>query len=161
MIACSNRTSQGVSVCTTKFSDWFSILEKVALCKSWTICGGTRKIRQISSTPNCRVERNWLSSGGNEIDLYCIPSSSTATLWALFAPPYTNVQLSRIFCGSFKTPGCSSTPLGCAPFLKKEEPYFSTASVVPRLFFIMAIGENPTSPLNPSPGMCRISSFLK
>ena len=31
--------------------------------------GGTRKMRQISFTPNCLVERNWLSSGGSEIAL--------------------------------------------------------------------------------------------
>lgn len=82
---------------------------------------------------------------------------------AFRAPPYAFVQLSRIFCGSFSTPGCSRTPAGCAPFLKKALPYRSTAMTAPSAFFIIAIGEKPTSPLNPRPGMlqCETGAQIK
>lgn len=52
----------------------------------------------------------------------------------------------------FHNAGMFQHTTGCAPFLKKDEPYLSTAMEVPRLFFIMAIGEKPIRPLNPSPG---------
>ena len=51
----------------------------------------------------------------------------------------------------FHNAGMLQHTTGCAPFLKKEEPYLSTAMEVPRLFFIMAIGEKPIRPLKPSP----------
>ena len=69
MMPCSMRTSHGVRECITKFSDWYSMLENVALDRSATRCGGTRKMRQISVTENCFVSKNWLSSGGREIGL--------------------------------------------------------------------------------------------
>ena len=52
-------------------------------------------------------------------------------------------------------------PVSFDIFRKKLLPYRSTARVVPRAFFIMAIGEKPTSPLKPSPGMWKISSLRK
>lgn len=45
--------------------------------------------------------------------------------------------------------------------LEKAELYLSTAIEVPRLFFIMAIGENPIRPLKPRPGTWKISSLRK
>lgn len=59
------------------------------------------------------------------------------------------LEVCRIVRSPFNnTPGCSSTPLGCAPFRNQLLPYFSTVSVVPSAFFIMAIGEKPNRPLN-------------
>ena len=46
-----------------------------------------RKMRHISFTPNCLVDRNWESSGGREMGLYDMPSSRTATRCAFPAPP--------------------------------------------------------------------------
>ena len=75
-----------------------------------------------------------------EIGAYFIPSSRTATLFALAEPPKAACQDSLTFSGSFRTPGCSSTPPGAAPLAKNLEPYSSQAIERPMAFFAIAIG---------------------
>ena len=65
----------------------------------------------------------------------------------------STTSLALTFDGSFRTPGCSRTPPGFAPFAKKLAPYSSQASVIPTAFFAIAIGEYPISPSNPNPGI--------
>ena len=72
--------------------------------------------------------------------MYFIPSSSTATLPELDEPPNWLCQASRTLCGSLIVPGCSSTPLGAAPFAKNLLPYSPVAIARPMAFFAMAIG---------------------
>ena len=90
-----------------------------------------------------------------EMGVYFIPSSRTAILFAFCEPPNWLCHASRTFCGSLITPVCSSTPLGAAPFAKNFAPYSSQAIAMPIAFFAIAIGEYPTSPSKPNPGMCR------
>ena len=92
-----------------------------------------------------------------EIGVYFMPSSKTATLCEFDVPLNAAFQLSRILTGSFTVPGCSSIPPGVAPFAKNLAPYSSQAIAIPIAFFAIAIGEYPTSPSKPSPGMCSTS----
>lgn len=62
-------------------------------------------------------------------------------------------QCSLNLAGSFIVPGCSSTPEGAAPLAKNLAPYSSVAIASPIAFFAIAIGEYPTSPSKPSPGI--------
>lgn len=73
--------------------------------------------------------------------VYFMPSSSTATLWALELPPKPAFQLSRIASGFFTVPGYSRIPLGVAPFAKNLAPYSSVAMDRPIAFLAIAIGE--------------------
>ena len=68
-------------------------------------------------------------------------------------PPDADVQLSLTLYGSFTVPGCSRIPPGVAPLAKNFAPYSSQAMVMPIAFFAIAIGEYPTNPSNPRPGM--------
>ena len=154
----SHLITQGSSVYFTNSSDWCSMLENVACSRSPIMWGGMRKRRAISSVWNFLVSRNCACSGGIDIDVYFIPSSRTATLPALPLPPNCDCQASLILDGSFSVPGCSRTPVVAAPFAKNLAPNSSQAMAIPTAFFAMAIGEYPTMPSNPSPGICSTSS---
>ena len=117
-------------------------------------------IRHISSSWNFLVSRNWLSSGVMDIGVYVAPSSRTATFAALELPENPWFHDSLIFEGSFTVPGIESIPDGVAEFLKKVLPYSSVAIESPIEFLAMAMGEYPTSPSKPSPGIWRTSSGL-
>ena len=86
------------------------------------MCGGMRKIRAISLIWNFRVSKNCACSGLTEMGVYFMPSSSTATLLALRAPPKVCCQDSRTRDGSLIVPGCSNTPPGAAPLAKNDAP---------------------------------------
>ena len=154
---CSHRDTHGSSVYFTNSRLCCSMFEKEDLSRSPTICGGTRNILAISLIWNFLVSRNCACSGEMEMGVYFIPSSRTATLLALWLPPKVDCQLSLTRAGSLIVPGCSSTPLGCAPLAKNFAPYSSQAIAIPMAFFAMAMGEYPTSPSNPRPGICRTS----
>ena len=154
---CSHLTTQGSSVYFTNSNDCCSIFEKLDLSRSPTICGGTLNILAISLIWNFLVSRNWACSGDMDIGVYFMPSSKTAILFALPLPPKVACQLSLTLAGSLIVPGCSSTPEGAAPFAKNLLPYSSVAIASPMAFFAIAIGEYPTSPSKPSPGICSTS----
>ena len=63
------------------------MLEKVLRLRSPIRCGGTRKIRQISSTWNFRVSRNCASLFGSEMGVKDMFSSRMATFEPLEEPP--------------------------------------------------------------------------
>ena len=81
------RTSQGRMVWTAKEMFWLSMLENVARSRSPIMCGGTRKMRQISVTWNLRVSRNCASLLGMDRGVNVMPSSSTATRPVFPEPP--------------------------------------------------------------------------
>ena len=138
---CSHLDTHGSRVYFTNSRLCCSMLEKLLFSRSPTMCGGTRKILAISLIWNFLVSRNCACSGEMEIGVYFIPSSKTATLLALWLPPKVDCQLSLTLDGSFSVPGCSSTPLGCAPLAKNFAPYSSQAIAMPMAFFAMAMGE--------------------
>ena len=154
---CSHRDTQGSRVYFTNSNDCCSILEKLLFSRSPTMWGGTRKMRAISLIWNFLVSRNCACSGEIEMGVYFMPSFSTATLLAFWLPPKVCVQLSLTRLGSLIVPGCSSTPLGCAPLAKNFAPYSSQAIAMPMAFFAIAMGEYPTRPSNPRPGICSTS----
>ena len=85
---------------------------------------------------------------------YLSPSSNTAIWWELTLPRNSLFQLSRTLSGFFNTPGCSNIPLGEASLAKNFAPYSSVAIPSPTAFFAMAMGEYPTIPSYPRPGIC-------
>ena len=88
---------------------------------------------------------------------FFIPSSSTATFPLFALPPNCDIHASRTRAGSLIVPGCSRTPEGAAPFANNFAPYSSVAIARPIAFFAMAIGEYPTRPSKPRPGIWRTS----
>ena len=138
---CSHLTTQGSSVYFTNSRDCCSILEKLDFSRSPTMCGGTLKIRAISLIWNFLVSKNCACSGEMEIGVYLSPSSRTAILLLFAGPPNWLIHDSLTLCGSLIVPGCSSTPLGAAPFAKNLLPYSSVAIASPMAFFAIAIGE--------------------
>ena len=97
-------------------------------------------MRAISLIWNLRVSKNCACSGEMEIGVYFMPSSNTATLFALELPPKAEFQLSLTRSGSLITPGCSKMPPGVAPFAKNLAPYSSQAIAMPMAFLAIAIG---------------------
>ena len=86
-MACSMRTSHGRMVWTAKEMFCDSIFENVARSRSPIMCGGTRKMRQISVTWNLRVSRNCAASLGMLMGVKVMDSSRMATLPELAEPP--------------------------------------------------------------------------
>ena len=144
--AASHRQTHGARLYITKFKLCSSMLLKVARSRFCTKWGGTRKMRQISSTVNFRVSSSWLSCGFTEIGVKRSPSSRMATLPLFRAPPYAALQDSRRRSTSLMTPGCSSTPMGAAPLAKYRPEYSSAASPDPMALRHAAMGDSPTRP---------------
>lgn len=68
-------------------------------------------------------------------------------------------QDSLIFSVYLRVPGFSNTLLGWAPFWKNLAPYSSVAIDMPIAFLAIAIGEYPTNPSKPSPGIFKTYFF--
>src|SRR5687768_13134032 len=82
----SHRTSHGRTLIKMKCSDSDSMLLKLDLLSSLSMCGGTLYHRAISVMLNCRVIRNCAASGGIVIGVIVDPSSKTSRPWDFVGP---------------------------------------------------------------------------